>query len=154
MNDLVIDVEIARPRNEVIAWWTGFPDEYVAKDPREQPHRIKVEKRVGKTAELSTWWRTPFGELMVPETFTVLDDGNWDVVVHLDVYGVRQRDRFRSVEENGKTRLRIEIDIERSSTRGLVLAPVYRAYARRQYPGSFRGAAKLCERDAPRLAQS
>jgi len=38
---LDLDLDIHRSPDSVRAWWTDLPDEYVAKDPREQPHRIR-----------------------------------------------------------------------------------------------------------------
>lgn len=153
MPDLTIHVDIARPRNEVLAWWTGFPDEYSATDPREQPHRIKVLSRSPGRIELHTWWRAPLGrELVIPETFHLKDNGDFDVDVHLDTFGLLQVDRFQFAESGGRTHVRIDIDITAKSRRGKVLRPVYLVYARRQYPRNFRGSGKLCERDAPKLA--
>src|SRR5713226_10433006 len=42
---LDLELEIKRPPRSVRAWWTDLPDDYVAKDPREQPHRIRVLAR-------------------------------------------------------------------------------------------------------------
>src|SRR5437870_12654637 len=57
--NLDLELDIHRPPQSVRAWWTDLPDEYVAKDPREQPHRIRVLARNGHRIELEGTWRGP-----------------------------------------------------------------------------------------------
>src|SRR5207244_1929167 len=59
--NLDLELDIHRPPQSVRAWWTDLPDEYVAKDPREQPHRIRVLARNGHRIELEGTWRGPLG---------------------------------------------------------------------------------------------
>jgi len=152
MADLAVDVEIARPRAEVLAWWTGFADEYSATDPREQPHRIKVISRTADRLELLTWWRTPWGgELRIPETIQRKPNGDFDVAVALPL-GLEQVDRFTVTQHGPATRVHIEIDIRARGWMGRMMRPAYMHYARRTYPRTFRSAGRLCERDAPHAA--
>src|SRR5437870_9340426 len=58
---LDLQLSIHRPPQSVRAWWTDLPDEYVAKDPREQPHRIRVLARDGNRIDLVGTWRGPSG---------------------------------------------------------------------------------------------
>ena len=150
MADLTVELSIDRPRGEVLRWWTGFPDRYVATDRREQPHRIEVTARAPQEIRINTFWRTPVGmELCIPEVVHLHDDGNFDIDVHLPG-GLTQVDRFRFRAEDTRTRLTLEIDLR---ARHPLLWPwraAWLIYARRTYPATFRTAARLCERDAPR----
>src|SRR6266566_1068927 len=76
--NLDLELDIHRPPQSVRAWWTDLPDEYVAKDPREQPHRIRVLARNGHRIELEGTWRGPLGrDALLRETLHVRDDGSW-----------------------------------------------------------------------------
>lgn len=151
MEDLVVTVDIRRPPPEVRAWWTELPDEYVATDPREQPHRIVVTKRDGAVMELATYWRGPLGrELVIREMMTLRDDGGWSVDVGLPL-GLAQRDEFTLTPTPEGTRVRIGVGVTARTTWGRLMRPLFLAfYARRQYPRTWRAAARICERDAPR----
>ncbi len=148
---LTIEVDIARPRAEVLAWWTGFPQEYTATDRREQPHRIKVVKREPDRLEVLTWWRGLFGvEVMVPEVFHLKANGDFDVDVTLPL-GLAQHDRFTFTAQGNTTHLHVELDLSARNALGTLARPAYALYGRRQYPITFQNAARLCERDAPRV---
>ncbi len=148
------ELRIARPRREVIAWWTGFPDDYRAADPREQPHRIRVLRRGGGggVIETLTYWRGPLGrELVIPETLHLRGDDGFavDVTLPLDL---RQHDEFTLRERDGVTAVAIAIELRAPTLLARLARPPYwRLYARRMYPRTFAAAARLCERDAPRL---
>ena len=147
---LTVDVDIDRPRAQVLAWWTGFPDEYAAADPKEQPHRIKVVHRSAQTLEVLTWWRSGVGvDLVIPETFRFRDNGDFDVDVTLPL-GLRQLDRFAFEDRGTRTHLRVEILLGPRSAVGLLTRPLFAAYARSAYPRTFRHAGRLCEKAAPR----
>jgi len=76
--NLDLELDIHRPPRSVRAWWTDLPDVYVAKDPREQPHRIRVLARNGDRIELVGTWRGPLGtERLLRETLRVREDGSW-----------------------------------------------------------------------------
>jgi hypothetical protein len=151
---MLIDVHVARPRREVLAWWTRFPDDYRARDPREQPHRIKVVDRRDDRVELLTFWRLPLGiELVIPETMRPRPDGDFVIDVHFPL-GLDQRDVFTFREENGATHVSIDIRLAARNVLGRLTRPLYwHLYGRRTYPRTFRMAGVLCERDAPRLEE-
>ena len=152
MPDLVVTVHVPRPRAEVLAWWTQFPDDYRAADPREQPHRILVKKRESGRVEMLTYWRGPLGrEVVIPETFLFREGGDFDVDLRLPL-GLRQRDRFTfTPRADGGTDVRIEVDVAPRAGVGRLTRAAFLLYAKRQYPRTWREAAKLCARDAPRL---
>lgn len=152
--DLTVNVHVARPRAEVLAWWTQFPDDYRAQDPQEQPHRIVVRRREPGRVEMLTYWRGPLGrEVVVPETFLFREGGDFDVELRLPL-GLAQHDRFTfTPREDGGTDVRIEVDVmPRQALGRLTRGAFLSLYARRQYPRTWREAARLCERDAPRLS--
>src|SRR2546425_11032549 len=78
--NLDLELDIHRPPRSVRAWWTDLPDVYVAKDPREQPHRIRVLARNGDRIELVGTWRGPLGtERRLREAVPVREEGSWAV---------------------------------------------------------------------------
>ncbi len=152
MPHMVIDVRIARPRREVIEWWTRLADDYRAEDPREQPHRIQVVARRPGQMDVLTWWRLPLGiEIAIPETMHLRSDGNFAVDVHFPL-GLEQRDEFTFRHESGATHLTVRIDLAARNLIGRLVRPLYwHLYGRRMYPRTFRTAGILCERDAPHI---
>ncbi|MGQ0536552.1 MAG: hypothetical protein ACT4PT_10820 [Methanobacteriota archaeon] len=149
--DLEVVLEIPRPAAEVRAWWTEMPADYRAADPKEQPHRIVTIARNEDRWEIDTHWRGPFGrDLVVREVFWFRPDG-WDVDVYAPA-GIRQRDEFRLEATPQGTRVQIRVQIRGTGLAGRLAAPIYRAYGRRNFPRMWRHAARLCARDAPRLA--
>lgn len=153
-HDLVVELDIPRSRAEVLAWWTTFPDDYRASDPSEQPHRIVVRERSPGHVRMLTYWRGPAGrELVIPETFVFRPSGDFDVELRLPL-GLAQTDRFTFTEAGpGATRVRIEVDVRARSPVGrLTRAPFVALYARKAYTSTWRTAARICARDAPRLS--
>ncbi len=149
---LQVDLRIARPRREVIAWWTGFPDDYRAEDPREQPHRIRVLRRDDGVIETLTYWRAPLGrELVIPETLHLYGDDGFGLDAVLPL-GLRQHDEFTFRERDGVTIVTIAIELHAPTPLARIARPAFwRFYARPMYPRTFAAAARLCDRDAPRL---
>ncbi len=153
MADIAVDLEIARPPAEVRAWWTQAPDDYRASDPREQPHRIVTLSRTPEEWKVLTYWRVPpLRNLRVPETFRFRPDG-WDVDVGLPL-GLAQKDEFTLAATPGGTRVSIRVTIRARNAWGRLARPAFLRFARRSYARTWRAAAKLCERDAPRLDPS
>lgn len=145
MTDLDVTVDIARPPDVVRRWWTEFPTEYRATDPREQPHRIVTLRRDARVLDLLTYWRGPLGrEIEVPETFEMRDDG-WDVHIRLP-FGLRQKDEFFLTPTPTGTRVRILVTIHAPTLAAKLARPAMMIYARRSYPATWRSAARLCER--------
>lgn len=76
----VLDLEllIRKPPQSVRAWWTALPDDYQAKDPREQPYRIVTLQKLPNSHRLRTYWRTPDGSMFdVEEIMALRPDGSW-----------------------------------------------------------------------------
>ena len=94
MNPEVLDLEflIRRPPSSVRAWWTEYPDDYRAKDPREQPYRILTTRRLSDDRELRTYWKLPDGSnAEAQEILSVKSDGSW---TYDDPYPVTSEVRF------------------------------------------------------------
>lgn len=148
--DVAVTLDIARPVDEVRAWWVDMPADYVATDPREQPHRIVTRSRTPTRWEIDTYWRGPLGvPLRIGEVFHLREDG-WDVDIALPA-GLRQRDVFVLAPTPSGTRVTIRAWIWAPSVAARLGLPPMMRYARRSYPRTWRTAARLCERDAPRL---
>ncbi len=149
---LTLKFPIARPPREVVAWWTGFPDDYRADDPREQPHRIKVVGRAPGRIDVLTWFRTPWRiDTVISETILLRGDDGFSIDVHLPL-GLRQHDEFLFLEKDGGTDATITLDLAAPTLLARIVRPLYwYLYGVRMYPRTFRTAGRLCERDAPRL---
>ena len=65
--------------------------------------------------------------------------------------GLRQKDEFVLEATPTGTRVTIRVAIDAPTAGAKVARPFYLRYARRSYPATWRSAARLCERDAPRL---
>lgn len=156
MERLILDLtlEIPRAPSEVRAWWLELPDEYRASDPREQPHRIVTLEKSAEHRKMRTYWRGPMGrELVIPETFRYKGALAWDVDVGLPL-GLAQRDEFELEETpEGGTRVHIRVFVWARTLAGrLARGPFVAFYAKRNYPRTWRSAARICARDAPKLA--
>ena len=102
-----LDIFIRRAPLQVRRWWTEFPDDYRAPDPREQPYRVVVLKRRSDGAHLRTYWKRPDGtEIDWEERMTVDQDGGWAFDIHHPL-GIDIRDEFHPREAEGGTRLEI-----------------------------------------------
>lgn len=143
MTDVAVTLHIARPPEVVRRWWTEFPERY--ENDKEQPHRIVTRSRSAAHIDTLTYWRGPLGrELEVPERFTLRADGGWDVDITLP-FGLAQRDVFTLTPEGEGTRVDIAVDIWCRTTLGRLALPVFKRYARKQYPRTWRAAARWCE---------
>ncbi|MHB8604442.1 MAG: hypothetical protein ACYDCK_04235 [Thermoplasmatota archaeon] len=148
--DVTVVVDIPRPVAEVRAWWTDLPADYRAADPREEPHRIVTKRRDAERWEIDTYWRAgPVKNLRVPETFTFRGDG-WSVDARIPL-GLAQRDEFTLTPTPTGTRVTVEVWVKTRNPLGFVALAAYRAYARKNFPRMWKGAGRLCTRDAPRL---
>jgi hypothetical protein len=148
--DIVVTVDVARPPREVRAWWTEMPVDYRAADPKEQPHRIVTKERTPERWVVETYWRGPLGrEVRLPETFRFRPDG-WDVDIVLP-FGLRQEDAFLLEATPTGTRVTIRVTVHAPTAGARLARPFFLRYAKRSYPATWHSAARLCERDAPRL---
>jgi hypothetical protein len=149
MNAEVLDLElmIRKPPESVRAWWTDYPDDYHAKDPREQPYRILTTRRFPNGREVRTFWRLPDGS--TPELQEVLNlkpDGSWTYELpHPNPTGIHVFDEFRAEPAPNGTRLLIHSTLTprdpaaASGVSGLREIMIW----------TWKHAAEVCEHDAP-----
>ena len=146
--NLDLELDIHRPPRSVRAWWTDLPDVYVAKDPREQPHRIRVLARNGDRIELVGTWRGPLGtERLLRETLRVREDGSWTFDAR--AMGLRVHDEFEAIPHGDGTRLHIRSTIVPAGALGRIVARLMGRRILRMLEKSWPTAAEICERDAP-----
>lgn len=144
MPDVRVSVDIRRPPDVVRRWWTEFPALY--ENAKEQPHKIVTRSRDASHIDTLTYWRGPLGrELEIPERFTLRADGGWDVDIVLPS-GLAQKDVFTLTPIPEGTRVGIDVDIWPRTSAGRLALPFFRAYARRNYPRTWRAAARWCEK--------
>src|SRR2546422_7533317 len=145
---LDLELDIRRPPRSVRAWWTDLPDDYVAKDPREQPHRIRVLARYPDRIELVGTWRGPLGkEMLLPETLRVRQDGSWTFDAR--PMGLRVHDEFQASPSGDGTRLHIRTVITPAGAWGRIVARLMGGRLLRMLEKGWPTAAEICERDAP-----
>src|SRR2546427_10263767 len=145
---LDLQLSIHRPAQSGRAWWTDLPDEYVAKDPREQPHRIRVLARNGNRVELVGTWRGPLGtDRRLPETLRLREDGSWTFDAR--AMGLRIHDEFEAIPSGDGTRLEIRSAITPAGPLGRIVARLMGRRILRMLERGWPTAAPICERDAP-----
>src|SRR2546427_10702635 len=145
---LDLQLSIHRPPQSVRAWWTDLPDVYVAKDPREQPHRIRVLARNGDRIELVGTWRGPLGtERLLRETLRVREDGSWTFDAR--AIGLRSHDEFEAIPNGDGTRLHIRSVITPARALWRIVARLMGRRILRMLEKGWPTAAEICERDAP-----
>src|SRR5437899_8530951 len=145
---LELDLDIHRPPSAVRAWWTDLPDEYVAKDPREQPHRIRVLARQGDRVEVVGTWRGPLGrEMLLKETLRLREDGSW--TFDSRAMGISVHDEFEVVSLCEGARLHIRSVLTPARPLGRLVVRLMGRRLVRRMAESWRTAALICERDAP-----
>src|SRR2546422_558406 len=145
---LDLDLDIHRSPDSVRAWWTDLPDEYVAKDPREQPHRIRVLARQGDRVEVVGTWRGPLGrEMLLKETLRLREDGSW--TFDSRAMGISVHDEFEVVSLGEGARLHIRSVLTPARPLGRLVARLMGRRLVRRMAESWRTAALICERDAP-----
>ena len=143
----VINLEllIRKAPQSVRAWWTDLPDDYQAKDPREQPYRIVTTRRLRNGRELRTYWRMPDGSAFdFQEILALKPDGNWTFEVP-NAIGFRIMDEFRTESVPTGTKLIIH-----STLTPLDPSAASRISKQKEImTQGWKGAAEICERDAP-----
>ena len=145
----IIDLEllIRKPPDSVRAWWTEYPDDYHATDPLEQPYRILTTHRLPNGRELRTYWRMPNGSnVEVQEILNLKPDGTWTYEVPTpNATGIRVFDEFRAEPTRDGTKLLIHSTLtaeDPSATSGIAGLKEFMIQG-------WKGAAQICERDAP-----
>jgi hypothetical protein len=147
MTSDVINLEllISKSPASVRAWWTDFQEDYRAKDPREQPFRIVTTRRLPNGRELRTYWRMPDGATFdFQEILTLKPDGSWTFEIPNGT-GFHILDEFRAESVPTGTKL-----IIRSALTPLDSSAANRISAQKELMiQGWKGAAEICERDAP-----
>lgn len=143
----VINLEllIRKSPESVRAWWTDLPEDYHAKDPLEQPYRIVTTGRTPNGRELRTYWRMPDGSTFdFQEILAFKPDGSWTFDIPNGM-GFRIFDEFRTERAPTGTTLFI-----RSTLTPLDSSAASRISTQKELmTQGWKGAAKICERDAP-----
>jgi hypothetical protein len=143
-NVINLELMIRKPPSSVRAWWTELPDDYQAKDPQEQPHRIVTKRRLPNGRELETFWRMPDGfAFNLREILTLKPDGSWTFEI-LDGLGFHILDEFRTepVPSGTKLTIRSTLTPKDSAAAGRM------ASQKELMIQGWKGAAQICERDA------
>jgi hypothetical protein len=142
---IILDLPIHRTPESVRRWWTDLPEDYMAKDPREQPYRVLTMKTTADGRELICYWRSPDGtERETKETLHIKDESSWSFdVIH--PAGFRILDEFRVVPVKEGTRLEIRSKLT-PLTPG---AESIMAAQKQRMAEGWKIAAEICERDAP-----
>lgn len=144
-----LELPIDRDPKTVKAWWTELPDDYVAKDPKEQPFRIRTLKRHEDGRTLETSWRTPMGATKSIERMRLHDDGSWTFEVESAMFGVGAHDTFRAVPDGDGTRLLVRTEFLPKTVAHRLFAPILAPMMRSVFRSTFTSASRICERDAP-----
>ena len=146
-NSDVINLEllIHKSPQSIRAWWTEFPDDYRAKDPQEQPYRILTTRRLPNGRELETYWRLPDGfTFNMREILTLKPDGSWMFEIPNGL-GFHILDEFRTELAPNGTKLIIKSTLTPQDP----TAADRMTSQKELMTEGWKGAAQLCERDAP-----
>jgi hypothetical protein len=144
---LNLELMIRKPPESVRAWWTDYPDDYHAKDPREQPYRILTIRKLPNGREVRTYWRMPDGSnAEVQEILDLKPDGSWTYEVpYPNLTGVHVFDEFRAEATPNGTRLLIHSTLtprDSSGTSGV-------SGLKELMVHGWKLAAEICEHDTP-----
>jgi len=149
MTSEVLDLEILirKPPASVRAWWTDYPDDYRAKDPREQPYRILTTRRLPNGRRVRTYWKMPDGStLEVLEVLNLKPDGSWTYdVPYPNPLGIHVFDEFRPDPSPEGTKLMIHSTLTPGDASGMTHISELKGYMLQ----GWKLAAEICERDAP-----
>ena len=140
-----LELVIRKAPQSIRAWWTDLPEDYQAKDSMEQPYRIVTRRRLSSGRELETFWRMPDGSTFsFREIMTLKPDGSWTFEIP-DGMGFQILDEFRTQPDPSGTKL-----IIRSTLTPLDASAASRLSSQKELmTQGWKGAAKICERDAP-----
>jgi hypothetical protein len=140
-----LELSIRKPPQSVRAWWTDLPDDYNAKDPQEQPHRIITTRRLPNGRELETHWRLPDGTaFQLKEILTLKPDGSWTFEVP-SAMGFQILDEFKTEPASNGTKLTIHSTLTPQDP----AAAGRMAMQKQLMTEGWKKAAEICERDAP-----
>jgi hypothetical protein len=143
---LTVDLSIRKRPEAVRAWWVDLPDDYQAKDPKEQPYRIVTLRRLPNGRELRTYWRMPDGSTRDwQEILTLKPNGDWTFEIPSHPTGLHILDEFQPETTPEGTRLHIRSTLtprEPSAASRI-------AMQKERMSQAWKVAAEICERDAP-----
>lgn len=136
---------IRRPPESVRAWWTDLPDDYQAKDPREEPFRIVTLRKFPNGRLVLTYWHDDEGSTYERhEVILTLPDGSWTVEM-TDSPRFHIRDEFHVRPTEGGTILHLrQMRIPRDPSDAKLVPEMNEHMAE-----FFKTMAQICERDAP-----
>jgi len=147
MNPESIDLEllIHKPPGSVRAWWTEYPDDYYAKDPREQPYRILTTRRLPNGREVRTFWNMPDGsKAEVREILNMKPDGSWTYdVPNPNPTGIHVFDEFRTEPTMEGTKLVIHSTLTPEDASATSRVPGLKEFMIQ----GWKLAAEVCEHD-------
>jgi len=144
---LNLELLIRKPPASVRAWWTDYPDDYHAKDPREQPYRIQTTRRLPNGREVRTFWKMPDGSsIEVLEVLNLEPDGTWTYDVPTpNPLGIHVFDEFRPEPTPEGTKLSIHSTLIPQDTSAMTRMSALKEVMIQ----GWKQAAEICERDAP-----
>jgi hypothetical protein len=144
---LSLELMVRKPPESVRAWWTDYPDDYHANDPREQPYRILTTRRFSNGREVRTFWRLPDGSTQeLQEVLNLKPDGSWTYeVVYPNPLGIHILDEFRAEPAPNGTRLSIHSTL----TPREASATSHVSGLKEIMISTWKRAAEVCEHDAP-----
>ena len=142
---LSLEFLIRKSPEAIRAWWTDLPDDYQAKDPREQPYRIVTLRRMPNGRELRTYWRTPDGSTRDwQELLTMKTDGSWAFEIPNHPAGLHILDEFRTEPTTGGAKLIIRSTLTPQDPSAASRIPTQKE----RMTQAWKIAAEICERDA------
>lgn len=143
---LNLELLIRKSPQSVRAWWTDLPDDYTAKDPREQPYRILTTRHLENGRELRTYWKLPDGSTPdFQEILKLNPDGTWQFDIPNTPVGIHLFDEFRTESTPDGTKLLIHSTLtpkDPSATTRIAMLKEFMITG-------WKLAAEICERDAP-----
>jgi hypothetical protein len=145
-----LTLHIRKPPQHVRSWWTDFPEDYIAKDPTEQPFRIITKKKTSSGKELQTFWRLPDGSVREQfEIMQVKQDGSWTFEIPNHSLGFHILDEFsvESKNEEKETILHIHSTITPNPSIPYSEAKPRLETLSKSMGTVWRRAAEICEQD-------
>ena len=143
---LELELFIRRPPESVRAWWTDLPDDYQAKDPREEPYRIVTLRKFPNGRLLLTYWHDDEDGSTYErhEVLLTLPDGGWTVeMTDSPYFHIRDEFQVRPGEGGSYVHLR-QMRIPKDPSYASMIPEI-----KKEMIGFFKTMGEICERDAP-----
>lgn len=143
-----LSFDVKRQPEAVQSWWTDLPDDYHAKDPRENPFRIRTLARRSDGADLESWWRGPFGRTRKAiEHLRVLGKGHFTYDIAMGA--VQVHDDFRLVPTPAGSRMDVQTTLRPTTFPARLFLPLFVPAMKRQFRKTWRDALDVCEKEVP-----